>query len=169
MEKGIILHYADRYEESNNVFDQAEFLSEDLYTKSISKEAGALLTSDNILSYSGEKYERVLIHYYKAFNYIKLNLPYSALVECRKVTLLLQEYSDQAEGKSTAYSDDAFMQYLAGVLFESQNELNDAFISYRKSEEAFEKYDELFPEEDYSEFEFEEGESDVIEIEYLGS
>ncbi|AFZ38348.1 hypothetical protein Sta7437_4921 (plasmid) [Stanieria cyanosphaera PCC 7437] len=36
-------------------------------------------------------------------------------------------------------------------------------------QEAFEKYDELFPEEDYSEFEFEEGESDVIEIEYLGS
>jgi hypothetical protein len=36
-------------------------------------------------------------------------------------------------------------------------------------QKAFEKYDELFPEEDYSEFEFEGGESEVIEIEYLGS
>lgn len=140
MEKGTLLHYAGRYEESNKVFDQAELLAEDLYTKSISREAGALFTSDNILPYNGEKFEIALIHYYKALNYIHLKLPESALVECRKVSILLQKYADSAEGKSTAYSDDAFMHYLAGSLFEWQGELNDAFISYRKAESAYEKY-----------------------------
>lgn len=144
MEKGTILHYAGKYEESNETFEQAELLAEDLYTKSISKEAGSLLTSDNILPYSGEKYERTLIHYYRAFNYIKLKQPDSALVECRKVTILLQKYADETEGKSTAYSDDAFMQYLAGVLFEWRGELNDALISYRKAEEAYEKYAKVY-------------------------
>jgi hypothetical protein len=141
MEKGMLLHYAGRYEESNNTFEEAEILAEDLYTKSISREAGALLTSDNILPYEGEKFERALIHYYRAFNYIHLKLPDDALVECRKVSFLLQRYRDESEDKSTAYSDDAFMQYLAGILFEWQGELNDAFISYRKAEEAYEKYE----------------------------
>ncbi len=140
MERGTLLHYAGKYEESNKIFDQAEYLAEDLYTKSISREAGALFTSDNILPYDGEKFERALIHYYKALNYIHLKLPESALVECRKVSILLQKYADSAEGKSTAYADDAFMQYLAGSLFEWQGELNDAFISYRKAESAYEKY-----------------------------
>jgi len=141
LEKGMLLHYANRYEESNDTFEEAEILAEDLYTKSISREAGALLTSDNILPYEGEKFERALIHYYRALNYIYLRLPDDALVECRKVSFLLERYRDETEGKSTAYSDDAFMQYLAGMLFEWQGELNDAFISYRKAEEAYEKYE----------------------------
>jgi hypothetical protein len=140
MERGVVLHYAGRYQESNQSFEEAEILAEDLYTKSISREAGALLTSDNILPYEGEKFERALIHYYRALNYIYLRLPDDALVECRKVGFLLQKYRDESEGKSTAYSDDAFMQYLAGMLFEWQGEVNDAFISYRKAEEAYGKY-----------------------------
>jgi len=140
MERGVVLHYAGRYEESNQSFEEAEILAEDLYTKSISREAGALFTSDNILPYEGEKFERALIHYYRAINYIYLKLPDDALVECRKVSFLLQKYRDESEGKSTSYSDDAFMQYLAGMLFEWQGELNDAFISYRKAEEAYGKY-----------------------------
>ena len=141
LERGMLLHYAGRYEESNNTFEEAEILAEDLYTKSISREAGALLTSDNILPYEGEKFERALVHYYRALNYVYLKLPDDALVECRKVSFLLQRYRDDSEGKSTAYSDDAFMQYLSGILFEWEGELNDAFISYRKAEEAYEKYE----------------------------
>jgi hypothetical protein len=65
-------------------------------------------------------------------------------VECRKVSFLLQRYRDDSEGRVTAYSDDAFMQYMAGILFEWQGELNDAFISYRKAEEAYEKYEKEY-------------------------
>ena len=144
LERGLILHYAGRYKESNNAFEEAEILAENLYTKSISKEAGAFLTSDNILPYSGEKFERVLIHYYRAFNYIYLNLPDDAMVECRKVSFLLQKYLDNSEGKSTAYSDDAFIQYLTGMLYQWQGELNNAFISYRKAVEAYEKYEKEY-------------------------
>lgn len=144
LEKGMILHYAGRYNESNDAFEEAEILAEDLYTKSISKELGAFLTSDNILHYEGEKFERALIHYYRAFNYIYLKLPDDALVECRKVSFLLQQYLDESADKTSAYSDDAFMNYLAGMLFEWQGERNDAFISYRKAEEAYEKYAEVY-------------------------
>lgn len=144
LERGMILHYAGRYEESNDIFEEAEIFAEDLYTKSVSKELGAFLTSDNIIPYEGEKFERALIHYYRAFNYINLGLPDDALVECRKVSFLLQRYLDESEGKSSAYSDDAFMHYLAGLLFEWQGELNDAFISYRKAAESYERYEKEY-------------------------
>jgi len=144
LERGMILHYAGRYEESNDTFEEAEILSEDLYTKSVSKEIGAFLTSDNTIPYEGEKFERALIHYYRAFNYINLELPDDALVECRKVSFLLQRYLDESEGKSSAYSDDAFMHYLAGILFQWQGEINDAFISYRKAEESYERYEKEY-------------------------
>ena len=143
LERGMILHYAGRYEESNNIFEEAEILAEDLYTKSVSKELGAFLTSDNTILYEGEKFERALIHYYRAFNYINLGLPDDALVECRKVSFLLQRYLDESE-ESSAYSDDAFMHYLAGILFEWQGEINDAFISYRKAAESYERYEEEY-------------------------
>ena len=139
LEKGTIQHYAKEFEASNKTFEEAEILSEQLYTKSISREAASLLSSDNILPYTGEKFEQGLINFYRAFNYVYLRKPEDALVECRKVNALLQRYADQDAGKSS-YSNDAFIQYLTGILYEWQGELNDAFISYRQAEEAYQVY-----------------------------
>ena len=83
-ERGLVAHYGDRFDESNRTFELAEITSDDLYTKSVSREALSLLTSDNLRSYAGSQYERLLIHYYRAFNYVYLNMPDDALVECRK-------------------------------------------------------------------------------------
>ena len=72
LEKGTLQHYAKDFEASNKTFEEAEILSEQLYTKSISREAASLLSSDNILPYTGEKFERALINFYRAFNYVYL-------------------------------------------------------------------------------------------------
>jgi hypothetical protein len=53
--------------------------------------------------------------------------------------LKLKEYSRQYEGKNK-YQEDAFIRYIAGVLYENEGEINDAFISYRQSYEAYETY-----------------------------
>jgi len=143
LEKGTILHYAGEFEESNKSFENAEALSDELYTKSISKEAGALLTSDNILPYSGERFELAFINFYRALNYVYLRRPEDALVECRKVNALLQRFSDKESGKSV-YTNDAFIQYLTGILYEWQGELNDAFVSYRQAEIAYQNYEKNF-------------------------
>ncbi len=152
MEKGTIQYYAGEFEASNKSFEEAEILSEDLYTKSISREAGALLTSDTILPYTGEKFERAFINFYRALNYVYLRKPEDALVECRKVNALLQRYSDKSDEKSS-YTNDAFIQYLTGILYEWQGELNDAFISYRQAEIAYQNYTREFGIEAPSELE----------------
>lgn len=137
MEKGLILHYAGRFEESNAAFERAELLIDDLYTKSLTKELGAFITSDNVRDYDGEEFERVWINYYRALNYIHLGMRDEALVECRKVNQKLKRYADDKGSGETAYPEDPFIQYLTGLLYEWGGEVNDAFISYRIAEESY--------------------------------
>lgn len=147
-ERGLIAHYGDQFDESNRTFELAEITSDDLYTKSISREAVSLVTSDNLRSYAGSQYERMLIHYYRAFNYVYLNMPDDALVECRKASRLLQFYADADENYE--FVGTAFIAYLSGILYEWAGDWNDAFIAYRWAERAYKQYGALgvpFPQD----------------------
>ena len=147
-ERGLIAHYGDKFDESNRTFELAEITSDDLYTKSISREAVSLLTSDNLRSYAGSQYERLLIHYYRAFNYVYLDMPDDALVECRKASRLLQFYADSDENYE--FVGAAFIAYLSGILYEWAGDWNDAFIAYRWAERAYKQYGPLgvpFPQD----------------------
>ena len=147
-ERGLITHYGDQFDESNRTFELAEITSDDLYTKSISREAVSLLTSDNLRSYAGSQYERLLVHYYRAFNYVYLNMPDDALVECRKASRLLQFYADSDENYE--FVGAAFIAYLSGILYEWAGDWNDAFIAYRWAERAYKQYGDMgipFPQD----------------------
>ena len=137
-ERGLVAHYGDRFHESNRTFELAEITSDDLYTKSISREAVSLVTSDNLRAYAGSQYERLLIHYYRAFNYVYLNTPDDALVECRRASRLLQFYADADENYE--FVGAAFIAYLSGILYEWAGDWNDAFIAYRWAERAYKQY-----------------------------
>ena len=136
-ERGLVAHYADRYQESNTALSRAESISEDLYTRSISKEAAALLTTDLVRPYPGARYERLLSHYYRILNYLYLNEIEDALVECRRATRLIRYYVNEHEDYD--FFGAPFLAYLSGILFESSGELNDAFISYQQAEEYYER------------------------------
>ena len=136
-ERGLVAHYADRYQESNTALSRAESISEDLYTRSISKEAAALLTTDLVRPYPGVRYERLLSHYYRILNYLYLNEIEDALVECRRATRLIRYYVNEDEDYD--FFGGPFLAYLSGILFESSGELNDAFISYQQAEEYYER------------------------------
>ena len=138
-EKGLILHYKGDYETSNLEFEKAERLIDQLYTRSASREIASLITNDAIRPYSGEEFERVFIHYFRAMNYRYLGQHEEALVECRKANLRLEDYA-QASGADLTYRNDAFLQYLTGLLFEDEGELNDAYVSYRDAEKGYGAY-----------------------------
>lgn len=131
---GLVLHYAGRFEESNRQFHQAEALYEDLYTKSVSQEVGSMITSDAVINYRGERFEAAFIHYYKILNYLHLGDGQGALVECRKLNEKLKVFHDAG---GTFYVDDPFLQYLTGIVYESEGELPDAWVSYRQALAAY--------------------------------
>jgi hypothetical protein len=141
LERGLLLHYAGQYGQSNDVFDRAEILSADLYTKSISREAAALVTSDLALEYVPKPFEQVLVNYFRALNYMFLGEKEDAIVECRKASDKLALYSEEDK---RPYRRDAFIEYLTGILYEWDGEINDALISYRNALGGYEVYGELF-------------------------
>ena len=136
-ERGLVAHYANRFSESSRAFSLAEDISEDLYTRSVSKEALALITTDLLRPYPGTRYERLLSHYYRILNYIYLNKLDGALVECRRATNLIQYYINEHEEYD--FFGAAFLAYLSGIIYETSGEWNNAFISYQQAEEYYQR------------------------------
>lgn len=143
LEKGLILHYAGDWAGSNAQFERAERLIDRHYTKSASREVAALLTNDAIRAYSGEDFERVLIHYYRALNYLRLQDHQGAMVEGRKANERLEAFAAASEVK-LSYRNDPFMQYVTGQLFDAEGETNDAYISYRDAVKGYVASTEAF-------------------------
>jgi hypothetical protein len=137
---GLLYHYAGMPDSSDAYLFAAEREIGELYTKSISLAAISMLTNDNVLPYEGEDHEKVLVNLFLAMNYARQGNDEDALVEARKVDLKLREYSRQYEGKNK-YQEDALIRYIAGALYENDDQTNDAFISYRKAYDAYLKYE----------------------------
>jgi hypothetical protein len=138
LDRGIIAHFAGRYRESNESFSKAESIMEELYTKSLSKQAASFLISDNTIPYRGEDFERAMVNLFMALNYVGLGRWEDALVEARKVDNKLMVINSQYdEEERNAYKEDGFIRFLMGALYEAEGEINDAFISYRKAEQIY--------------------------------
>lgn len=135
LERGLLHHYNGDFDASNAVFQEAEDLIDELYTKSISTEVAALVTNDLLKPYDGAEFERVMVHVYRALNYIALDQPDGALVEARKANLALDLYTQDLE--NPAYGDDPFVEYVTGLLYEWNGEWNDAFVSYQRAIDAY--------------------------------
>lgn len=142
-ELGLVQRERGEYRASNATFEDAEQLVDELYTKSVSKEILALATSDETIPYDGEIWERVLVNYYRALNYVDLGDFESALVECRKLNQKLQVYTDSSDDPPT-YRTDAFAQYVTAILYEASGDLNDAWVSLRLADEGYAHYLEAY-------------------------
>ena len=137
MDRGMTLHLAGDYMQSNAQLELAAQEVERLYTRTVRTETAAFLTNDNVLPYEGDPYEHVMINIIKALNYAAMGQLMEAVVEARQIDHRLNVLSDTAKEKD-GYREDAFARYLTGVLYESTGDLNNAFIAYRK---AYEIYD----------------------------
>ena len=127
------------YDQGNQYFHKAEVLGEELWTKSVSQFALSMVTNDLVISYPGEDFERALINLFSAICYLKLDQYDDALVECRRLDTLLSGYNAKYDRKNI-YKEDAFGRYLSGIIHESVNELDDAYIAYYKAWEVYQDY-----------------------------
>ena len=139
LDLGAVQHDAGQYKESDQSLATAEGRMDELYTKSLHQEAGTLLLNDNTVDYAGERFERAFVNVYRALDYLFSGDRDDALVEIRKLSRLLQEYSDTA-GAKTAYKDDAFAQYLSGLLYADGGQDDDARIAFEAAGRAYKNY-----------------------------
>jgi hypothetical protein len=136
LQKGVVLQLQGEYAESNRILEQAYYFTQDYQTNYLRVAAG-FLTNPSVAVYEGEDHEVVLLHYYKAMNYLMLNEPEEAMVEIRRIGIKQQQLKLTYEDKQYHYKQDAFIQNLMGLAYEASGDLNDAFIAYRNSYETY--------------------------------
>lgn len=148
LNRGMISSLQGQYTESNDFLEEAYLLGEDL-RNNYWNTATSLLINPNLTYYTGEDHELLLIHYYKALNFLKMGNTESALVECRRLNIKLQKLSDQYKtnvlGKKGKYTRDAFIHNLMGIIYDADQDYNNAFIAYRNAVDIYtEDYQPLF-------------------------
>jgi hypothetical protein len=139
LDRGMVEHCLGRYSDSIRSFASAQRIFDQLYTKSISKLASAWALNDYAAPYRGDDYEYTLINIFQAMNYVMLGDTNEALVEARDMNSKLNLLNALYKGKNV-YKEDAFGRFLMGILYEvngTQQDLNDAFISYAKAYDIY--------------------------------
>ena len=140
---GILLSLMGKYEASNDYFEKAFLFGED-YKINYFNEAAGYLTNPNMTVYRGEDHEHLMLLYFKAINYLKMQKPEEALVECRRLNIRLNQLSDKYQS-DTKYKRDAFIHNLMGIIYQSTGDYNNAFIAYRNALEIYRQdYHDLF-------------------------
>ena len=134
MERGRICHLLNQWDSSNNYLNEADNMMESAETFAKDIAVGTLL-NPMMQSYRAEGFERYMVHYYKSLNYLQLNQPEEAVVEARRISLTT--YAQEDKAGNNRYAADAFALMLQGLIYERNNDINNAFIAYRNAVDIY--------------------------------
>lgn len=141
--KGLLLSILGQYTESNDSFEKAFLFGED-YRINYFNEAASYFTNPMVTVYRGEDHEHLMVLYFKAINFLKMNKPEDALIECRRLNIRLNQLTDKYTSEEK-FQRDAFIHTLMGIIYQSTQDYNNAFIAYRNALEVYEDtYARLF-------------------------
>ncbi|SFE60501.1 COG3014 family protein [Thermophagus xiamenensis] len=144
MNRGVVAYMMGDYSKSIDYFNQADYYIDD-YSKQFGWEALSLVSNPMVKPYRPEDFEAIMVHFYKALNFIALNDLEGALVEARRVNIRLQQLNDKYKDHKNKYQHDAFAHNLMGMIYEAARDYNNAFIAYRNALEVYENdYTKLF-------------------------
>ncbi len=122
--------YAGKSREAATLFDAAFAVSEERYTKSISRTATALLTNDFALPYTAGQSERLMLHYSALLSWSAAGDTDAAAVEARRLVALLAAVGEPS-------TDDramrATLHTVASAAFEAAGDWSDADVARRNA------------------------------------
>lgn len=130
MEYGSALQICKQYAKSNEVLQQADQLSEKIDYISVSRVAAATLLNEQALQYKGDKFEKQFLNALSALNYIEVGKNEDAMVEVRRINEKIKKMADE---EKRPYELNSFASYLAGLIYETERQYDDACISYKDS------------------------------------
>jgi len=156
LDRGMVLHYADRFSPSFTDLHNAERLIEEAFTRSITQEIGTFLLNDNVREYRGEDYEDLYINVFNALNFHGQNNLESALVEIRrmneKLNVLADRYQRAARRvvesnehldprqlpiESSRFSNSALARYMGVLFHRARGNPDSARIDHQELLQAF--------------------------------
>ncbi len=128
--QGTAARYAGRNRDAGAYFDQAFAVSEDRFTKSVSRTAAALVTNDYALPYTAGQNERLLLHYNALLAWSANGDADAAAVEARRLVGLLARVSDADDQERPMR---ALMHSVAAAAFEQSGDWSDADVARRNA------------------------------------
>lgn len=128
---GTAAYYASQWDSSGAAFARAAALADDRYTKSVTRGALSLATSDLALPYVPGHNERLMVHYYGMLSWLRRGSLDEATVEARRIGQMLEEYDGSRNDLDV--STRAMLRAVTGVVFEAAGEQDDAAVAYRNA------------------------------------
>jgi uncharacterized protein len=128
LEEGSALQVCKDYQKSNQIFLQADQLSEQVDYQSLSRDLGATLLNEEMIQYKGDTFEKLFINASAALNYLELGQFDEAMVEVRRID---EKYNKFTAEEKNSYELNSFAQYLSGLVWEVSKNYDDACISYQ--------------------------------------
>lgn len=137
LELGRIKNLQGDYEASNKHLNKADYMMEEF--RNFFDMAAGVTVNASIQSYQAASHEQILVHYFKAINYIKLGDLEEALVEVRRIDLKQAKNNHAVSGKLKKYGKDPFGLMLMGMIYEADGDYNNAFIAYRNAQKVYDE------------------------------
>lgn len=133
---GILHHYNRNFDESIKNLAQAEKIYEDLYTKSVTNEAAAIVTNDNTRPYRARPFELLTLYQYQILNYLaKMDID-GALVEVKRSQIAMNALYQKDKDK---VNDNGYLRYLQALVYELDGDNDEAAIAYVKAIKAYDE------------------------------
>ncbi|MFA8299413.1 MAG: COG3014 family protein [Hyphomicrobiales bacterium] len=140
LNEGWVKYMTQDYDGSIKSFETANNLIAD-YQKNYALGALSYLINPKVIPYQANDVENVMVNYYKALDFMLTNRYQEALVEAKQITNKLYTINDKYKKYKNHYSDDAFAHIMVGLLYDANNDYNNAFIAYRN---ALKVYKEVY-------------------------
>jgi hypothetical protein len=127
---GVLAYHAGEYATSAATFDSATLLIDERMTRSASRSALSLLSTDRVLPYQPGPTERLLLHYYAAHAWLRSGSVEGAAVEARRLARLL-ESTPAADAPQRALH--GALRHFTAAIFALAGDHNDADVAYRNA------------------------------------
>ncbi|MDX1443863.1 MAG: hypothetical protein R3270_08850 [Gammaproteobacteria bacterium] len=132
--RGMLLRMAGDIDGSIAAFEAAKPLITFQEATSISELASNLTLSEGSGNYQPPAFEQVQLHFYQALNRLDKGNWEAARIEAAQIDVLLER---RWEGNAP-FGGDAAARYLTGVIYEGNDEFDNAMVAYRKAMQAYE-------------------------------
>jgi hypothetical protein len=132
LDYGTTLGLSGNYKDSNNILSKADRLADLVDYHSVSRIAGSLAISEEMVQYKGDTFEKIFINGYLAMNYLELNQLDDALVEARRLN---EKYLKYRSDQKKKFELNPFGKYLSAMVWEANHEYDDAYIAYNEAYE----------------------------------
>jgi len=144
---GWVYHLDNNHRDAQAVLDEADNEIRELFTKKTSDDIASFIGNDNNLPFRGEDFEKIMLSIIRTLDFAVQDKLDSARVEVMKVDNRMNFLNQQRQNKKATYTEDAFAHYLSGLIYESDNEYNDAYISYFKAYKFYKRYQRKYGKE----------------------